>query len=348
MTRPALILVAEDEAALRQDICEELGEAGYRVLAAGDGRQALGLLEQNTPDLVLCDITMPELDGFGLLAALRRSRPDLASVPFVFLTALSEPAEVIEGKRMGADDYLVKPVDYDLMLATIAARLRQVARIRSRHGDEIEALRRDLSRPSAGIADAALDLIAMGVVLLDRQGHVLFANRAAREMAESGSVITIGSTRFAAADPEADRALQRAIAAALRTAAAGSGDRAGVLLPGDTDQAVSVSVCALPENHPDEAGPTRDRPRVALFLPAPVDARHVSEPLLCDLFGLTPTEARVAAALTGGTRPADIAARLGVSQTTIAFHMRNLFQKTGTNRQSDLIALILSGPAAVR
>ena len=67
-----------------------------------------------------------------------------------------------------------------------------------------------------------------------------------------------------------------------------------------------------------------------------------------DLFGLTPTEARVAGALANGARTLDVAEMLDVSTTTIAFHMRNLFQKTGTNRQADLVALILAGPMMIK
>lgn len=91
-----------------------------------------------------------------------------------------------------------------------------------------------------------------------------------------------------------------------------------------------------------------DQPHIALFLSAPGRRSRVPETLLMDLFGLTPTEARVAGALACSTRTTNIATELGVSQTTIAFHMRNLFQKTGTNRQADLVALILAGPMMIR
>src|SRR5690554_3056402 len=162
----ALILVVEDEKALRDDIVEELQEAGYRTMAAEDGNKALDLLAQETPDLLLCDITMPGLDGYGVLRRLRTQRPELTITPFVFLTALSEPQDIVKGKLQGADDYLVKPVDYDLMLATIGARLRQVDRIRNRHDDEMVSLRHRLAGLSGGGAEAALDLITLGIVLL--------------------------------------------------------------------------------------------------------------------------------------------------------------------------------------
>lgn len=101
---PALILVVEDETALREDIVEELQEAGYRTAAAPNGHAALALLSDAAPDLVLCDITMPALDGYGLLAAMHEMRPDLATTPFVFLTAMSDPRDVVECKLRGADD----------------------------------------------------------------------------------------------------------------------------------------------------------------------------------------------------------------------------------------------------
>ncbi|WP_418594951.1 response regulator [Ponticoccus sp. (in: a-proteobacteria)] len=344
MTAPALVLVVEDEAALRADIVEELQEAGYRTLAAADGAAALALLADAAPDLVLCDITMPELDGYGLLSALRADRPELAATPFVFLSALSEPRDMVEGKLMGADDYLVKPVDYDLMLATVAARLRQVARIRESDGGEIARLRQTLSALSQDGAERALDLIALGVVLLDGGGRVLHANCAARSMIETGEFVTLQKGAVGATDTPGDRALRDAITEALAAARAGLGKLTGVMLERAEDAlTASALVCPLPKTF----GTPETQPHVAVFLSPPARQRRISAPLLADLFGLTPTETRVAAALASGARPADAAVELGVSQTTIAFHMRNLFQKTGTNRQTDLVALILAGPMMI-
>lgn len=339
-TQP-LVLVVEDEPTLRRDIVEELHEAGYRTLAADDGQAALAVLNGDRPDLVLCDITMPNLDGYGLLATLREDRPDMATTPIVFLTALSEPQEVIEGKLLGADDYLVKPVDYDLMLATIAARLRQVERIRGQHGTETARLQQALADLSDGGAKQALDLITLGIVLLDRRGEVIHANRAAYDMAIEADFLTIRHNALHAREPACDRDLQRALCGTLEAAKAGTGRVAGAMLHRAKDaQAIAALARTLAPGTPDE-------PHVALFLPAPTQDRRVSEPLLIDLFSLTPTEARVAAALAGGARASEVAADLNVSQTTIAFHMRNLFQKTGINRQTDLVALILAGPMAI-
>ncbi len=344
-TDPPLVLVIEDEKALRRDIVEELQEAGYHTLAAEDGHAALEILDTTKPDLLLCDITMPGLDGYEVLRTLRAQHPDLSTTPFVFLTALSDPREVVEGKLLGADDYLVKPVDYDLMLATIAARLRQVNRIRSHHDDEISALRRTLTGLSGSGAKAALDLIAVGVILLDGRGKPVHINRGAQAMiSESGFILGTADT-IRSPDPLSDRDLQRALSDTLKMAQQGREKVAGVMLHApQSPNTVPVMICSLIQGTSAPA----DTPHVALFLTAHDHRKPVNEPLLMDLFSFTQTEARVAAALSRNIRPADVALELGVSQTTISFHIRNLFQKTGTNRQTDLIALIHSGPMMIQ
>ena len=336
-----LILVVEDEPDLRRDILEELQEAGYRTLAAQDGETAMAFLSGVTPDLVLCDITMPRLDGYGLLSAMRTKRPDIATTPFVFLTAMSEPQEVIKGKLQGADDYLVKPVDYDLLLATISARLRQVDRIRGQQESEISNLRMALGDLSTGVRHPVLDLIALGVVLLNGEGRVVHANRAAQDMAQDASFLTIRNDRLRAVDPDSNTTLHRTIKE-LNEVAPETENITGVLLH-RADQSISVLIAAL------DIAENRDPnvPQFALFLSPPAHEKRVSEKLLIDLFGLTPTEARVAGLLARGVLPSEVVDELGVSSTTIAFHIRNLLQKTGTNRQADLIALILAGPMAV-
>ncbi|MGO2133276.1 MAG: response regulator [Halomonas sp.] len=352
VTHRALILVVEDEAALARDIVEELEEAGYRTLAAADGRQALALLVDATPDLVLCDISMPGLNGYALLETFRKQRPELATTPFIFLTALSEPSDVIEGKLLGADDYLVKPVDYDLMLATVGAHLRQVERIRRRHEDEMATLHTAISGLSGDGAEQALDLIALGIVLIDEQGRCVYANRAADELAVSGDIIRLDTDRIRAVESLSDKALKRALGETLEAVSSGKEKVVGVMLQQSQGaRSMSALACALVNADvlPDEvARQYPGQPVVALFLCASGQRRRAPEALLAGLFGLTPTEARVASALANSARTTDVAAELGVSQTTIAFHMRNLFQKTGTNRQADLIALILAGPMMIQ
>lgn len=202
----ATILCIEDEPDLLRDIADELREAGYHALAAGDGLTGLKLLKDHQVQLVLCDISMPGMDGFAVLAKARQQQLLPAATPFVFLSAANSPQDVVTGKRLGADDYLVKPIDYDMLLATIDARLRQVERMCEQ------------SQPPPSLTSG------LGV--------------------------------------------------------------------------------------------------------------------LAERFGLTPAELRVLSALGNGQSLKAIAKEQGVARSTIAFHVRNLFGKTGTSRQAELVALI--------
>lgn len=136
-----VILCIDDEPALRRLIAAELRDAGYTTLEAANGREGLEMIRAHLPDLILCDVTMPEMNGFELLRQCRLGRSGEEECPFIFLSALSDRADVIEGRRLGADDYLTKPVDMDLMLAMIATRLAQTRRVGARADGLAEANR---------------------------------------------------------------------------------------------------------------------------------------------------------------------------------------------------------------
>jgi len=138
MTR---ILCVEDEPALRRVLIEELVLAGYETIEADNGLDGLSAILENKPDLVLCDVTMPKMSGHDLLKNLRTGHPEHAELPFVFLSALAEKTDVITGQKMGADDYLTKPVDLDILLSTIESRLEQVERMRVLKHSEMDRLR---------------------------------------------------------------------------------------------------------------------------------------------------------------------------------------------------------------
>jgi CheY-like chemotaxis protein len=120
----AKILCIDDEAAIRKLIAEELRDAGHELIEAADGEIGLALIQQHRPDLVLCDISMPRLDGYQVLERTRALGPEFRLMPFLFLSAMAEPRQVIAGKRLGADDYITKPIEFDDFLAVINRRLR--------------------------------------------------------------------------------------------------------------------------------------------------------------------------------------------------------------------------------
>lgn len=121
----ARILCIDDEAAIRRLIVEELRDAGHEPIEAADGETGLALIASQRPDLVLCDISMPKLDGYQVLERMRALGPDFRLMPFVYLSAMAEPRQVTAGKRLGADDYITKPIAFEELVATIERRLRR-------------------------------------------------------------------------------------------------------------------------------------------------------------------------------------------------------------------------------
>jgi DNA-binding response OmpR family regulator len=119
--KEARILVIEDEEDIRNLVAELLGRAGYRVEQAPDGRTGLRALHASPPDLVLLDVTMPELDGWQTLERIR----DLSEVPVLMLTARGSELERVRGLKAGADDYMTKPFGRQELVARVEALLRR-------------------------------------------------------------------------------------------------------------------------------------------------------------------------------------------------------------------------------
>src|SRR6266508_17266 len=120
------ILVIEDEPEMRRNITTLLRYYDYEPIAAENGRVAVEMARREKPDLILCDVMMPELDGYGVLHALQ-SDASLARIPFIFLTAKGEKDDLRSGMNLGADDYLTKPVANNDLVEAIEARLRRAS-----------------------------------------------------------------------------------------------------------------------------------------------------------------------------------------------------------------------------
>ncbi len=150
------ILIIEDDEQTRRNLATILRMEGYEALAAPDGATGLAAARARPPHLILCDVMMPGLDGHDVLADLRAD-PVTAAIPFIFLTARGERADLRAGMNLGADDYLVKPATASELLAAVEARLR-----------------REAQRPAAGFApdfSSATPLESLG--LTPREAEVL-------------------------------------------------------------------------------------------------------------------------------------------------------------------------------
>jgi DNA-binding response OmpR family regulator len=122
------VLCIDDDRETAGLIAEELVDRGFRVSVAFDGEQGFQAILTQQPDIALVDITMPVLSGFDLLERLVAVAPRFDSMPFLYLTALSDRANELKGRQLGADDYITKPIDFDILTAIITARLTRVAR----------------------------------------------------------------------------------------------------------------------------------------------------------------------------------------------------------------------------
>jgi DNA-binding response OmpR family regulator len=132
------IVVIEDKQTLLKEILTILSYEGFNVVGASNGQAGLQLIQEQKPDLIISDIMMPGLDGYGVLEALRQD-PETATIPLIFLTAKAEKSFMRQGMELGADDYLTKPFTTDELLAAVRARL-------ARHRALGEATARDLER----------------------------------------------------------------------------------------------------------------------------------------------------------------------------------------------------------
>lgn len=118
------ILVIEDETGVRENLLDLLDAEDFEAIAAENGREGIELAKEKLPDLILCDVTMPELDGYAVLTELRQD-PATAMIPFIFLTARVAKGDTRKGMELGADDYLTKPFTREEILAAISARLEK-------------------------------------------------------------------------------------------------------------------------------------------------------------------------------------------------------------------------------
>lgn len=133
------ILLIEDNKEVRENTAEILELAGYEVDTAGDGKKGIEQVNQKKPNLIICDIMMPVLDGYGVLHLLGKN-PDTANIPFIFLTAKAERSDLRKGMDMGADDYITKPFDKIELLHAVESRLKKMESLKKEYSEGLDGL----------------------------------------------------------------------------------------------------------------------------------------------------------------------------------------------------------------
>ncbi|WP_296744634.1 ATP-binding protein [Mesorhizobium sp.] len=180
-SRGQTVLLADDNADMRGYVERLLSDAGYRVEAVADGEEAAERVVEVAPDLILSDVMMPRLDGFGLIKRLR-SDPDTADLPIILLSARAGEEASIEGIEAGADDYLVKPFAARELLAKVEGAIR-LARLRGENAAELREANRQLADREAflaGVLASSTDCIKV----LDLDGRLTFMSEGGQRIME--------------------------------------------------------------------------------------------------------------------------------------------------------------------
>lgn len=185
------ILVIEDETAVRANILEILESGGYASIGADNGRDGLEAAQREQPDLILCDIMLPELDGYAILRALRQDARTTA-IPLIFLTAKVDRADVRQGMELGADDYIAKPFRRLDLLQAISARLQRREDLLQQAERQLRDLRSSINLALPHELRTALTGILGFSELISTQSSILDLT----ELAEMGRAIYDSTTRL--------------------------------------------------------------------------------------------------------------------------------------------------------
>lgn len=197
------LLIVEDNNPLREGLREVLANAGYTVLTAANGQEALDTMRMISPDMIISDISMPAMDGVTFFNRVR-AHPDWVSIPFIFLTAHGERAEVLAGKILGVEDYLVKPLSCDELLSTVRARLErsqqlQVVQLRQAYETSLTMLANAIDERNAATRGHVERVTGYATVIAEQigwQGRQLEQLRLGAILHDIGKIIIQESVIF--------------------------------------------------------------------------------------------------------------------------------------------------------
>ncbi len=172
------VLCVEDEQDIRENIAEILRDEGFEVFEADNGKRGFESFMQNKPDLVVSDIMMPEVDGYALLQLIRESKNIRNNtVPFIFLTALGQKDNVIKGVGLSANDYLIKPIDFELMIAKVKEKTTNALKVQEGHDRNIKNIKSQVATILPSELFSYLDVISQTASILKEEPYGHFPHR---------------------------------------------------------------------------------------------------------------------------------------------------------------------------
>ena len=164
----AKIFCIDDDRAILTLLSSLLRNAGHEVIEAVNGQEALEMMASFMPDMIICDVEMPGMNGFQFLQALREEHHELDDIPFIFMSAHDKNDELIEGLELGADDYLKKPVEKRYLMAKVKSFLRQITRMQEKKEHEHVKIHKTMAKQ---LGKAEVETFEAYDLLLDRLEH---------------------------------------------------------------------------------------------------------------------------------------------------------------------------------
>ncbi len=332
------VLVVEDEVEARELLVREVSDCGYSVEAAADAQQAMDAMARDRHEIVLADIRLPGMDGMRLTRWIKELSP---KTEVILMTGYATVETAAAALRLGACDYLLKPLSD---LNEIRESLARASERLAQHKPIPESERIFDRQQLLGL----LDLLPLAVLLVDHNGLVRGQNRFARHMLQQQCGLAIGSNRrLVCTQRRCTAELEQLLNAARQTSAdeipqvVGGMRIASPGFPGG----LPLLVVKLSQN---TAAPGPQQGAMLVALPAPELGESGTVDILTSLYGLTPTEARLATHTLRGSSLEQAARELGITEATARTHLRHIFAKTNTSRQGELVSALLSGPAMLR
>lgn len=326
LSRPRYtILVVDDDPEILRILESPLVRDGHGVHLAENGAQALSYLQRKRVDLILSDVDMPSMNGYELVRLVKED-PNTAEIPFLFFSAHDDISDRLKGLELGANDYISKP----FLPKEVCLRVRNVL------GQQAKRVERQ-----ASVMVAALDLIQLGIVVVSDREEVTMANGTARKILEQKDGLYLLKNKLCASTVAETRRIEALISEARSLAnrfdpskinpirlrrPSLRRDFALIALPLDIGETLNIEVSVI-----------------GIVIHDPETTNTPSVELLINTYSFTKAEAKVASLLIQGKSISEICDELEVSRNTVCTHLKKLYVKTDTQRQSEFTHFLLQG-----
>ena len=308
-----LLIVDDNPSMIR--LLGAIFDKDYLVTFAMNGKTALEMVEKDPPCLILLDVMMPEMDGYEVCKHLKDNELT-ADIPIVFVTAKSNAEEEFYALNLGAVDYLCKPIS------------PQIAKIRVQNHIK--------NKYTNGFSVMAMDALSLAILIVDEHGAVKYINTCAKELLNTKIHSLTIKDDYLSAISFSDKSK---LSAFITTATSTEEIRSAMFL--HDEEVRQIFITPLPSTSSFIQNVTM---RLALILITEPNETLSEVQLMGKLYDLSPAELRVATALLAGKSPGEYASEAGLTLHTVRSQLKNLFSKTYTRRQSELVALLSKLP----